>query len=63
MLEAGLCPNLTQGIIDGKYDVAVLLDRLQTSSSLQVIPIRRKHGYDCFAFSFLVKKQRCNGRV
>ncbi|MFK7676487.1 LysR family transcriptional regulator [Priestia megaterium] len=42
MLEAGLCPNLTQGIIDGKYDVAVLLDRLQTSSSLEVIPIRKE---------------------
>ncbi|MCM3770839.1 LysR family transcriptional regulator [Priestia aryabhattai] len=43
MLEAGLCPNLTQGIIDGKYDVAVLLDRLQTSSSLEVIPIRKEN--------------------
>jgi DNA-binding transcriptional LysR family regulator len=56
MLEAGLCPNLVQGILEGKIDIAVLLDRIHTFPDLQVIPIRKepmvmvaspKHGWRC----------------
>ncbi|MDN4525111.1 LysR family transcriptional regulator [Fictibacillus fluitans] len=42
MLEAGLCPNLVQGILEGKFDIAVLLDRIHSSADLQVIPIRKE---------------------
>lgn len=43
MLEAGLCPNLVQGIMEGKFDIAVLLDRKHTSNELEVIPIRKEN--------------------
>ncbi len=42
MLEAGLCPNLVQGILEGKFDIAVLLDQIQSSNDLEVIPIRKE---------------------
>ncbi|MCA0173880.1 LysR family transcriptional regulator [Bacillus sp. RAR_GA_16] len=41
-LESGQCQNLIGGTIDGTYDVTILLDRLQSHSDLNVIPIREE---------------------
>ncbi|GGD12236.1 LysR family transcriptional regulator [Pontibacillus salipaludis] len=41
-LEAGLCPNLKQGTIDAKFDVAILLDRYVNHPNLTTIPIRKE---------------------
>lgn len=41
-LESGQCQNLIGGTVDGKYDVAILLDRLQSHPDLKVIPLREE---------------------
>ncbi|MDQ0483821.1 LysR family transcriptional regulator [Guptibacillus hwajinpoensis] len=42
LLESGLCPNLIEGTMDGTYDIALLLDRLQKHPELTTIPIRQE---------------------
>ncbi|MDP4549490.1 LysR family transcriptional regulator [Alkalihalobacillus macyae] len=42
LLESGLCPNLIEGTMDGTYDIALLLDRLQNHPELTTIPIRQE---------------------
>ncbi|MCR8847701.1 LysR family transcriptional regulator [Rossellomorea sp. SC111] len=42
LLESGLCPNLKEGIHEGKFDIAILLDRFTEHPDLTVIPIRQE---------------------
>jgi DNA-binding transcriptional LysR family regulator len=42
LLESGLCPNLKEGILEGKYDIAILLDRFSEHPDLTTIPIRQE---------------------
>ena len=42
LLESGLCPNLKEGSLDGKFDIAILLDRLAEHPDLTTIPIRQE---------------------
>ncbi|WGG45084.1 LysR family transcriptional regulator [Rossellomorea sp. DA94] len=42
LLESGLCPNLKDGILEGKYDMAILLDRFSEHPDLTTIPIRQE---------------------
>ncbi|MEI2664464.1 LysR family transcriptional regulator [Rossellomorea sp. LJF3] len=42
LLESGLCPNLKEGILEGKYDMAILLDRFSEHPDLTTIPIRQE---------------------
>lgn len=42
LLESGLCPNLKEGTLEGKFDVSILLDRLSEHPDLTTIPIRQE---------------------
>ncbi|PFA70352.1 LysR family transcriptional regulator [Bacillus sp. AFS015802] len=42
LLEAGLCPNLKEGTLEGKFDLSILLDRLSEHPDLTTIPIRQE---------------------
>ncbi|RLQ94080.1 LysR family transcriptional regulator [Falsibacillus albus] len=42
LLESGLCQHLRDGVIEGKFDAALLLDQLQESPELMTIPIREE---------------------
>ncbi|MBM7702515.1 LysR family transcriptional regulator [Metabacillus iocasae] len=41
-LESGLCPNLTEGALEGKYDLSILLDRYITHPELMTIAVREE---------------------
>ncbi|RWZ54940.1 LysR family transcriptional regulator [Halobacillus fulvus] len=41
-LESGLCPDLKNGMLEGKYDVAVLLDRPFQHPDLVTYPLRKE---------------------
>ncbi|MBW3111008.1 LysR family transcriptional regulator [Bacillus sp. MCCB 382] len=42
LLESGLCPNLKEGTLQGKFDISILLDRLSEHPDLMTIPIRQE---------------------
>jgi DNA-binding transcriptional LysR family regulator len=42
LLEAGLCPNLTEGTLEGKFDISIILDRYREHHELTTIPIREE---------------------
>ena len=41
-LESGLCPNLKQGILEGQYDLAILLDHPLHNPNLNTIPLKKE---------------------
>ncbi|WP_044338210.1 LysR family transcriptional regulator [Rossellomorea aquimaris] len=42
LLESGLCPNLKEGTLEGKFDVSILMDRYVEHPELTTIPIRQE---------------------
>ncbi|RDI45836.1 LysR family transcriptional regulator [Falsibacillus pallidus] len=42
LLESGLCPNLKEGTLEGKFDLSIILDRLTKHPELTTIPIRQE---------------------
>ncbi|TMU84462.1 LysR family transcriptional regulator [Bacillus sp. BHET2] len=42
LLESGLCPNLKDGTLEGKFDLSILLDRYVEHPELTTIPIRQE---------------------
>ena len=42
LLESGLCQHLREGVLEGKFDAAILLDRIQPSTELTTLPIRKE---------------------
>ncbi|WP_064092932.1 LysR family transcriptional regulator [Rossellomorea aquimaris] len=42
LLESGLCPNLKEGTLDGKFDLSILLDRYVEHPELTTIPVRKE---------------------
>ncbi|WP_433742266.1 LysR family transcriptional regulator [Falsibacillus pallidus] len=42
LLESGLCPNLKEGTLEGKFDLSIILDRLTQHTELTTIPIRQE---------------------
>ena len=41
-MESGLCPNLKEGTLEGKFDLSILLDRFVEHPDLKTIPIRKE---------------------
>ncbi|MCA1065047.1 LysR family transcriptional regulator [Rossellomorea sp. AcN35-11] len=42
LLESGLCPNLKEGTLEGKFDLSIVLDRSIEHPDLTAIPIREE---------------------
>ncbi|MBA2175693.1 LysR family transcriptional regulator [Halobacillus locisalis] len=42
-LESGLCPNLKSGILEGQYDVAILLDHPLHHPHLNTVPLKKEN--------------------
>ncbi|BCB05544.1 LysR family transcriptional regulator [Bacillus sp. KH172YL63] len=42
LLASGLCPNLKEGTLEGKFDLSILMDRYVEHPELTTIPIRQE---------------------